>query len=516
MKLHIGCGKRYLPGWIHSDIQAYPHIDIVCPIQELRTHIAPGSVDEIYACHVVEHVGRHEIKGTLIVLHDLLKPGSGVLRLSVPDLEAAIRLYNEGVPLFPTLYGQFWGGQKNDHDYHMVGFDLKTLQRMLEDVGFTEIRRYNWRTFLPDGFDDYSRSYLPHMDFENGTLLSLNISAVRQAKPPSYADSQPIVVFCTGGMCNALNALVSASHLAVKTHRKLWVHWVEGYIANDCALTDLLEVYAPNRVQLLDATQYATVVSQKDPLPIVISQDHCIPPELSGMPRAGSATSAKYVDLCSFIQTHANRPFVYHCSIILPCIPDVTACLKDFFTCFRIRSELLHAAKSFLNEKGPRWPIAVHLRGSDILSMSKYTPEDVKNYVRATLNEYPSEKILICSDDRALEEQATQIDPTRVIHRKKRAYVVQRDSHLAWDHHEGDNHLNSATITYQDKTYKNYSSTNVVRTKEQVIDGFIDLLLLSLTPNTIGFYTSRNSTYYQMALHLKGAWKAMPELLGGG
>ena len=135
-------------------------------------------MSEIYACHVIEHVGRHEIHDLFLSFFELLEPG-GVLRIAVPDIEKAIQLYVKGVPLWPTLYGQFWGGQKNEADYHYVGFDLKMLREMLTVVGFDRVDRYDWRDFLPEGFDDYSRSYLPHMDFEKGECLSLNVVAMK-------------------------------------------------------------------------------------------------------------------------------------------------------------------------------------------------------------------------------------------------------------------------------------------------------------------------------------------------
>jgi len=177
MKLHIGCGNRYLPGWIHVDLEKYgEHIDYVCDIRKLKDVFGSGNIEEIYACHVIEHVGRHEILDLFKSLFEVLKH-NGVLRMAVPDIEKAIELYVRGVPLWPTLYGQFWGGQKNSADYHCVGFDMKMLQGFLKDVGFKSAERYDWREFLPEGFDDYSRSYLPHMDFENGECLSLNVIA---------------------------------------------------------------------------------------------------------------------------------------------------------------------------------------------------------------------------------------------------------------------------------------------------------------------------------------------------
>lgn len=61
MKLHIGCGERNLPGWKHFDIRKIAsHIDYVGTADDL-SQFADNSVDEIYACHILEHFGRHKV-----------------------------------------------------------------------------------------------------------------------------------------------------------------------------------------------------------------------------------------------------------------------------------------------------------------------------------------------------------------------------------------------------------------------------------------------------------------------
>ena len=61
MKLHIGCGEKYLPGWKHLDARKFPHVDYVTNKLDKLDMFADNSVEEIYACHVLEHFTRLEM-----------------------------------------------------------------------------------------------------------------------------------------------------------------------------------------------------------------------------------------------------------------------------------------------------------------------------------------------------------------------------------------------------------------------------------------------------------------------
>lgn len=172
MKLHIGCGKVYLEGWTNIDI-----INNEADLQEDVTNlvsIANNSCDIIYACHVLEHLGRDEFFSGLAHWRDKLKVG-GILRLAVPDLEQVFKMYN-GANLH-LLFGFLYGGQRDEFDYHKMGFDYHTLSTYLKNLRFEDIKLWDWRTVTHGVYDDYSQAYLPHMDKENGTLMSLNIQA---------------------------------------------------------------------------------------------------------------------------------------------------------------------------------------------------------------------------------------------------------------------------------------------------------------------------------------------------
>ena len=174
MKLHIGCGRKYLSGYKHLDVIPYEHVDFECDARKLDI-FADKSVAEIYACHILEHVERDQVVGVLREWCRVLKAG-GVIRIAVPDFEALMQQYMDGQPLL-SFQGLLYGGQTYDYNFHHVAFDFNLLKAFLEDAGFMEIQRYDWRDFLPGGYDDYSRAYLPHMDFDNGRLMSLNIMA---------------------------------------------------------------------------------------------------------------------------------------------------------------------------------------------------------------------------------------------------------------------------------------------------------------------------------------------------
>lgn len=174
MKLHLGCWNRYLDGYINIDIQG-DSVDLHADIKQLPYEDC--SVDEIYASHVLEHFGRHEFLNVLNEWNRVLKPGAFVY-IAVPDIDSAISHYLKHGDL-KLLYGQFWGGQRDQYDYHTFGFTFKTLSEYLEQTGFENPERYNTFEYLPPGFDDFSKSYLPHMDF-SGHLLSLNIRAAKR------------------------------------------------------------------------------------------------------------------------------------------------------------------------------------------------------------------------------------------------------------------------------------------------------------------------------------------------
>jgi predicted SAM-dependent methyltransferase len=176
MKLHLGCGKKHIPGFVHVDIEEHSHVDFRVPVNDLG-FAKNGSVDLIYASHVLEHFGRHELDQVLREWFRVLRKG-GLLRVAVPDFEAVVQRYGRTGNL-SELIGLVSGGQRNEYDYHKMIFDEKFLGARLLQTGFVSISRYDWKATEHAWLDDYSQAYLPHLDKEHGQLMSLNLEAVK-------------------------------------------------------------------------------------------------------------------------------------------------------------------------------------------------------------------------------------------------------------------------------------------------------------------------------------------------
>jgi len=179
IKLHLGCGKRYIPGFVHVDGVAAPHVDHV---QDIRTlpQFDDATAELIYACQVIEYFDRDEVAGVLTEWRRVLVPG-GILRLSVPNFEVISRLYRAGFELewfLGTLYGKIPDG-RGGHQYHRTTYDEPSLRKLLARTGFVDAELWRWQEVEHRDVDDFSQAYFPHMEKERGILWNLNMQARR-------------------------------------------------------------------------------------------------------------------------------------------------------------------------------------------------------------------------------------------------------------------------------------------------------------------------------------------------
>lgn len=181
LKLHLGCGHRYLEGFVHVDMDNLPHIDY--PLTDLGrlSMFKDSSIDLIYTCGSFEYYDREEAVKVLSEWKRILKVG-GSLRISVPDLNSVVEVYQkyrdaEGIGILGPLYGK-WRITGGECVYHKTIYDEKSLTNLLSNQGFSNIKQYDAHRFLPHDYDDYSLAYVPHKD-RDGIQMQLNLECIK-------------------------------------------------------------------------------------------------------------------------------------------------------------------------------------------------------------------------------------------------------------------------------------------------------------------------------------------------
>ena len=182
LRLHLGCGKRNIPGFVNVDLADFKHIHYKRPVNDLRP-FNTNSVDLIYASHVFEYFDNNQATDVLKEWKRVLKKG-GTLRLAVPDFEALAKVhkkYKDINLIIGPLYGKWEVKGANKYVYHKTVYDFYSLKNLLEKNGFRNVKRYDWRKTSPhNAHDDHSQAYIPHMQKKTGMLISLNVEAEKK------------------------------------------------------------------------------------------------------------------------------------------------------------------------------------------------------------------------------------------------------------------------------------------------------------------------------------------------
>ena len=169
VRINIG-GTAPKPGWRIFNVVPGPGVDLVGDCTDLG-QFEDNSVDEVYASHVLEHLGyQEELPRALGEIHRILKPG-GSVRVSVPDHDVLSRLYlspeKRGHAATWRIVRIMYGGQTDEYDFPKVGFDWQSLRQFLRRAGFKDIERVGEHAL----FDDKSAMRIEDQ------LISLNVKA---------------------------------------------------------------------------------------------------------------------------------------------------------------------------------------------------------------------------------------------------------------------------------------------------------------------------------------------------
>ena len=164
--IHLGCGHINDPRFLNVDARPLGHVHYVTG-SPLMPALPPARADMIYACHVFEHVSYRKQMEVLKRWHALLKPG-GELRLSVPDFEKLVGMYQRKEASFPKIESALMGGQNYPQNFHQALFTAEHLAALLAKAGFINIG--TWQAKDQDNWPK---------DWSWAEHLSLNLRALR-------------------------------------------------------------------------------------------------------------------------------------------------------------------------------------------------------------------------------------------------------------------------------------------------------------------------------------------------
>lgn len=178
--LNIGCGLKPFRGFDNLDNLDIPGIKYPKVSADDLYCIEDETYDYIYACHILEHLPRNKTFSALREWNRVLKFG-GMIRISVPDWDATIKYYQKTQDIENCLNWVFGGREKEElNEYtHRRMFNIANLRSLLYEAGFKRIERYNPTQTFHASIDDFSFAVRPHMDFQNGIWMSLNLQATK-------------------------------------------------------------------------------------------------------------------------------------------------------------------------------------------------------------------------------------------------------------------------------------------------------------------------------------------------
>lgn len=137
MKLHIGCGKNYIEGWINADLKSKA-ADIEFDARE-KLPYEDNTVSYIFNEHFIEHITQAEGFYFLSECYRILKP-KGILRISTPNLWHCVEIYTRGHihESWADTPCEFLNGAMRKWGHQFV-YDSNQLASALVKVGFKNV-----------------------------------------------------------------------------------------------------------------------------------------------------------------------------------------------------------------------------------------------------------------------------------------------------------------------------------------------------------------------------------------
>jgi predicted SAM-dependent methyltransferase len=174
--LHIGCGQKNSPEFINVDARPLAHVHIATDDITSLEDFDSGTVDLVYMCHILEHVKECDLRRVLSEMKRVLKVG-GVLRLSVPDFDRLLEVYDASGKDINAISKQLMGGQDHEYNVHYSVFNHRRLTELLREVGFRKVVRWDPDNCEHHDFKDRASRKMKVNDAE--IMISLNLEAIK-------------------------------------------------------------------------------------------------------------------------------------------------------------------------------------------------------------------------------------------------------------------------------------------------------------------------------------------------
>jgi len=157
IKLHLGCGEKYLEGYVNIDYPPLEHtvMSVKADVyQDVRTlKYEENSVDEVRSHHIFEHFPRAEALKLLSEWRRWLKPG-GKLVIETPDFEESAKSYIWALSYKRKmeLGRHIFGSHEARWAYHYDFWDKVKFRHTLKKFGFKNIRIRKYSNSLAKHF----------------------------------------------------------------------------------------------------------------------------------------------------------------------------------------------------------------------------------------------------------------------------------------------------------------------------------------------------------------------------
>lgn len=134
MRVNIGCGDCYAPGWLNVDATNHRRIrkdmlgDVVAGLD-----LPDGCAEAVYLGHVLEHISLDDVDTAMREVVRLLAPGGEVMAVG-PDCDRARASGDRNLVAACVNGGGRWA-----HDVHLWESTEGALVKILTDAGLTDV-----------------------------------------------------------------------------------------------------------------------------------------------------------------------------------------------------------------------------------------------------------------------------------------------------------------------------------------------------------------------------------------